>query len=154
MKKLGPKWMKALKILHIALATMWIGGALSMMALMLLTEVTDASSMLTRAQILKVIDDYLIIIGANGCIVTGLLYGIVTKWGFFKNRWIIAKWILTILMMASGTFLMGPCVNGNVSITDKATYMANVEQTMFWGWVQLAMLLIVVILSVWKPKLK
>lgn len=154
MKKLGTKWVKALKIFHIALATMWTGGALSMMAVMLLTDVTDASSMLTRAQVLKVIDDYLIIVGANGCIVTGILYGALTNWGFFRHRWITAKWVLTVLMVASGTFLMGPCVNGNVLTSDVSVYQQNVEQTILWGWVQIVLLVIVLVLSVWKPRMK
>ena len=154
MKKLGTRWVKVLKILHIVLATMWIGGALSMMAVMLLTDVTDVCSMLTRAQVLKVIDDYLIIVGANGCIVTGILYGALTNWGFFRHRWITAKWVLTVLMVASGTFLMGPCVNSNVLKTDTIVYQQNVEQTILWGWVQIAMLAVTVILSVWKPKIK
>ena len=154
MKKLGTRWVKVLKILHIVLATMWIGGALSMMAVMLLTDVTDVCSMLTRAQVLKVIDDYLIIVGANGCIVTGILYGALTNWGFFRHRWITAKWVLTVMMVASGTFLMGPCVNSNVLTTDSIVYQQNVEQTILWGWVQIAMLAVTVILSVWKPKIK
>ena len=154
MKKLGTKWVKALKILHVALAVMWAGGALSMMAVMLLTEVTDASSMLTRAQVLKAIDDYLIIVGANGCIVTGILYGALTNWGFFRHRWITAKWVLTVLMVASGTFLMGPCVNGNVLTSDASVYQQNVEQTIFWGWVQIVLLIAVLVLSVWKPRMK
>ena len=41
-----------------------------MMAVMLLTDVNDQSSMLMRAQVLKVIDDYLIIVGAVGCVLT------------------------------------------------------------------------------------
>lgn len=153
MKKLGTKWVKALKILHVAFAVMWAGGAVSMMTVMLLTEVTDASSMLTRAQVLKVIDDYLIIVGANGCIVTGILYGALTNWGFFRHRWITAKWVLTVLMVASGTFLMGPCVNGNVLTSDATVYHSNVEQTIFWGWVQIVLLVIVLVLSAWKPRM-
>ena len=77
----------------------------------------------------------------------------LTNWGFFRHRWITAKWVLTVLMVASGTFLMGPCVNSNVLTTDTIVYQQNVEQTILWGWVQIAMLAVTVILSVWKPKI-
>ena len=75
-----------------------------MMAVMLLTDVNDQSSMLMRAQVLKVIDDYLIIVGAVGCVLTGILYGLFTNWGFFRHRWITIKWLLTVLMVAMGIF--------------------------------------------------
>ena len=154
MKKLGSKGMKTLKILHIALVSMWAGGALAMMATMLFTSVTSVESMHMRAQVLKVIDDVIVTNAAIGCIITALLYGIFTNWGFFKQRWITAKWILTIIMMLSGTFLMGPLVNANVDVTDMATYMSNVGSTLMWGYIQVTMLVIVLILSVWKPKMK
>lgn len=154
MKKLGTKGLKTLKVLHVAMAVMWAGGALAMMTTMLLTEVTDVSSMEMRARILKAIDDYLIIYGANGCLLTGIVYGAFTNWGFFKHRWIVLKWILTILMILSGTFAMGPCVDGNVAITDHAAYLQNVTTTVQWGWLQVAMLVVTLILSVWKPRWK
>ena len=154
MKKIGTTGLKLLKITHITLAVMWIGGAFSMILTLLLTEVNDASSMLLRAKVLKTIDDNLIIIGANGCVITGLIYEAFTNWGFFKHRWIIAKWGLTVFMVLSGTFAMGPCVNSNIFITDIAQYTQNVERTIFWGWIQIVMLFLVIILSVWKPKFK
>lgn len=32
---------------------------------------------------------------------TGLLYGFVTKWGFFSHGWVTAKWVLTIALVVS-----------------------------------------------------
>lgn len=38
--------------------------------------------------------DYAIVIpGAILAVATGIIYGIFTKWGFFKHRWITVKWI-------------------------------------------------------------
>lgn len=96
---------------------------------------------------------------ANGCVVTGLIHGIFTHWGLFKHRWVVVKWVFTLAMMASGAFLMGPCVNGNVYppdkvadyVTNAAAYWDNISQTVFWGSIQLACLFIVIVLSVYKP---
>jgi uncharacterized membrane protein len=151
--KIGAKGLKALKIFHILMAIVWIGGSLAMMAVMLLTDVNDQSSMLMRAQVLKVIDDYLIIVGAVGCVLTGILYGLFTNWGFFRHRWITIKWLLTVLMVAMGIFAMGPCVNENVTATNLAVYQHNVETTLMWGWIPTVLQIVIIILSVWKPKL-
>ena len=49
--------------------------------------------MSVHAQPLKFLDDYMVIVGANGCLFTGLVYSIFTNFGFvypfshlFKKR--------------------------------------------------------------------
>lgn len=159
MIKLNAKGLKALKVLHLLCAVLWAGGAIGMMVLLTSVKPSGEQEMYMYALALKTIDDYLIIPGANGCVVTGLIYGIFTHWGFFKHRWLVVKWVFTLFMMASGTFLMGPCVNGNVYPADKlsdyvtnaAAYWDNISQTVFWGTIQLACLFLVIVLSVYKP---
>ena len=159
MEKLKAKGMKALKVLHLLCAGLWAGGAIGMMVLLTSVKPSGEQGMYVYALALKIIDDCLIIPGANGCVVTGLIYGIFTHWGFFKHRWVVVKWVFTLLMMASGTFLMGPCVNGNVYppdkladyVTNATAYWDNISQTVFWGTIQLACLFIVIVLSVYKP---
>ena len=56
------------------------------------------------SSVLKIIDDWLIIGGANGCLLTGILYAAFTMWGFFRYIWMTIKWILTAFMIATGTF--------------------------------------------------
>lgn len=152
--KIKGKALKVLKLLHFVTIFMWIGGAVSMMVIMLSNPVSEPVSMQTRAEMLAAIDGTLVTPGAIATVFVGLLYGIFTGWGFFKHGWIVAKWILTFAMILSGTFAMGPCVHANVSITDLVLYEQNVDQTVFWGWIQLALLGITVILSIWKPKAK
>jgi hypothetical protein len=33
------------------------------------------------------------------CIAQGLIYGIFSKWGFVKCKWILAKWIMVIVVV-------------------------------------------------------
>lgn len=159
MKTLGTNSLKILKILHLSSTFMWIGGALSMMLLIVGIIPTESHEMYMHSLSLKMIDDWLIIIGAYGCIITGLIYSIFTKWGFVKHRWIAVKWILTIFMVLSGTFMMGPRVNGNVYTpenislysTANSTFWDNITQVKYWGILQLVLLITVVIISVYKP---
>lgn len=159
MKKLKGNGIKVLKIVHLLLAILWIGGGLSMMLLLLLTSPQESYEMYMRSVALKLIDDWLIIPGAVGMLLTGVVYGVWTNWGFFKYNWITVKWILAIFMVLSGTFLMGPQVNGNVYPAEEISnytlqnseFFANVSQTMFWGLIQVILLIITVVVSVLKP---
>lgn len=101
----------------------------------------------------------MVIAGATGCFITGLLYGIITKWGFFKHRWLAVKWVLALFMMMSGTFAMGPCVDGNVFpieeiskyVTDNGIFWNNILQIKWWGTLQILLLITTVVISIYKP---
>lgn len=159
MKRVTGTGLKFLKIIHLLLAFMWIGGGLSMLLLLLTTLPMDGHELYMRSLVLKRIDDWLIIPGALGIIISGIVYGVWTNWGFFKHKWISVKWILTIAMVLLGTFLMGPWVNGNVYPIEKMAdytlenkeFFSNVSQTIIWGSIQVLLLLLVVIISVLKP---
>ena len=154
MKILGTKGLKVLKTFHLLFAFLWIGGGLSMTLLMLTTEPSESDAYM-RALVLKQIDDWLVIVGANGCLLTGIVYGAFTRWGWFRHGWITAKWILVAFMMLSGTFMMGPPVNGNAVLgISMSEYAQNVETTLFWAVPQCLLYVVVIILSVWKPKFK
>lgn len=49
--------------------------------------------------------DMLVIVipGAIGCLITGLIYGIFTNWGFFKHNWMMFKWTITVTAIFLGT---------------------------------------------------
>lgn len=159
MKTLGPKGLKYLKILHLLLAIMWIGGALAMSVLALTGKPETGDELYMFSRMLQIIDDYLIIPGAMGNILIGIVYGIWTKWGFFKYRWLTVKWILTIVQVLFGTFVLGPWINGNVELAQTlgrdvlsgSDYFHNLEMTRIWGTVQTTILLSFIVISVLKP---
>jgi len=159
MKKLGITGLRWLKILHLLFASLWLGGAVSLILVMVLTEPAGGDELYAVHAAMKIIDDFVIITGANGCLVTGLAYGIWTRWGFFRQNWLTVKWILVILQVALGTFFLGPWLNGNVEIarTERAAALSNpvfLKQeslNLNWGVIQVVLLLIVLWLSVKKP---
>ncbi|MDR0891748.1 MAG: DUF2269 family protein [Mediterranea sp.] len=159
MKKLNARGMKVLKIVHILSAFLWVVGALSMFIILISAHPQTGDELFMRTRILQIIDDYVIITGANGAFLTGLVYGIWTNWGFFKHRWITFKWILTVLQMLFGTFMLGPRLNANVemaaTLRDAAfanpTFMANSDFSFYGGAVQTLLLVVMVAVSVLKP---
>ncbi len=99
--------MKILKIIHLIFAVMWMGGVMVMNVLKLLIspqhpEMHDFFAIAEQA-----VDSIVIIPGAMGILLTGIVYGIWTNWGFFKQRWITVKWIITIWMTINGIFIIG-----------------------------------------------
>lgn len=150
---------KILKIVHLIFVAMWIGSGLCMIALLFLSSPANGSELYMHSYVLKLIDDFVLIPGAIGCLITGLVYSVFTKWGFFKHKWIIVKWIMTIAQIAFGTFALGPWVNNNVvlaaqlgeaALTDPAV-LHNLGMSKLWGSIQVALLLPYIIVSVQKP---
>lgn len=157
--KLSAKGMKALKVVHLVCAIAWFGSAISMNLLRHLVDVNDAVGMYWMAEILEAIDMQILVPGAVGCLVTGIVYGIFTNWGFFKHKWLVLKWVLTIFMILFGTFYMGPLVKENVIIGkavmegggDTALYWHNVSANAVAGLLQLILLTVVTVVYVYKP---
>ena len=157
-KKTGLKW---LKMLHLLCACCWCGGALSLLTVNLHQYMADSQAMLYGMNLsAHLVDVWVIIIpGANGCLVTGLIYSLFTHRGFIKHRWIAVKWLLTITAMLSGTFLLGvwegrllelSAAKDAVSLTD-AEYARIMSKHLIAGCLQIAMLLFMIWLSVFKP---
>lgn len=157
--KLSNKGQRILKIIHLVCVIAWVGSAIIMNVLRHLVNVKDAPGMYYMAEILEAIDMKILVPGAVACLLTGLVYSICTPWGFVKHRWVAVKWVLTILMIALGTFFMGPLIEENTIIGSSlmegqgnaAVYWENVAASAKWGAFQLCLLTFTIIISVIKP---
>lgn len=166
MKKLGSQGVKILKIFHLFFAILWIGGGIALVLIFFSVNPINGDELYMRSRIIQIIDDFLIIPGAMGSLLIGIVYGVWTNWGFFKYKWIIFKWILTIAQILFGTFILGPWVNENVEIAfrlrdaamNDATLLHNLQMSQIWGTVQVVILvlsfLVVSVLKPWKAKKK
>ena len=160
MKKLSPQGVKILKMFHLFFAILWIGGGLALVTVLFSVNPTNGDELYMKSRIIQIIDDYLIIPGALASFFIGIIYGVWTNWGFFKHRWITVKWILTLIQILFGTFVLGPWVNENVEIASglrdaamsDSTLLRNIEMSKIWGTAQVVILvLIFIVISVQKP---
>lgn len=124
------KSQKWLKIFHIIFACAWMGGALSLLSLNALRAAASSDGMLVGINMaFHQVDMYIVvIIGALGCAVTGLLYSLFTPWGFIKHGWVLAKWIATLFCMVSGTFLLGPWEEGMLALSQTKGLAATADE--------------------------
>lgn len=158
--KLGLKGKAWLKGFHILVSGIWVGAGICLLLLGFLKGHTPNGDELYAFNLaMKIIDDYIIIPSAMASLITGLLICWLTQWGFFKFNWIILKWVLTVAQILFGTFFLGPWTNGATAIanTERAlalqnsTYLYFREMNSFYGSIQVALLIVMVFISVFKP---
>ncbi len=159
MTTLGTKGLQVLKISHLLFAIMWIGGVMALVSLQLGQTPKTREMMYMAAHSHLIVDEYFLIPGGIGIVVTAILYGTLTKWGFFKHRWIAVKCILTMLLVVLGAGYMGVTIKENMVyaqriLTDNADasiFLANVRSVAIAGIVQLLGFAYIIVISVVKP---
>jgi hypothetical protein len=88
---------KLVKILRLIIISMWIGTGLSLDFISWFGSALMAKELKTVYFLMKSLDTYLIMPLVIGTLITGLVFGVFTNWGFFKHRWITVKWIVLIV---------------------------------------------------------
>jgi uncharacterized membrane protein len=161
MPKLKAKGLKWLKGFHLIAVSCWIGGAVALLLLYFLKDgVADGGVLYGINQSIHHVDMAVVVIpGAFGCLVTGLIYSSFSNWGFFKHTWLIFKWIVTVAAILFGTFFLGPWETNMMEISGKIglsslndpAYLYNQKMNMIFGTVQVLILMTTVFISIFKP---
>lgn len=158
MKKLGAKGIKVLKTCHLLVVMIWVVGVAAMAIINLITPQSGDELYMTF-YISRLVDDTLVIPGAILTIITAIVYGAFTNWGFFKHRWITVKWIISILVIVVGTFYFSPKLDSSLEIANELRDTAFTNPELIWNhqvsligaFVQASVLIFLVVISVFKP---
>jgi uncharacterized membrane protein len=161
MRKLGARGLRWLKGFHLIAVSCWIGGAVALLLLYFLKQgVSNAGVLYGINQSIHHVDMAVVVIpGAFGCLITGLIYSIFSNWGFFKHPWLICKWIVTVAAILFGTFCLGPWEStmmeisgslGMLALADQG-YLYNQRMNLIFGGLQCLVLMITVFISIFKP---
>jgi uncharacterized membrane protein len=120
----GRAWVKGF---HIVCTCAWIGAGVCMCLLNFVARPNNSHDLYVVMAALKLIDDWMIIPAALGSLFTGLLLSWLTPWGFFKWRWVVVKWVLTIIMTIFGIFFLSPWLRemAEISATDPVGVFQN-----------------------------
>jgi hypothetical protein len=159
--RLGKTGAGCLKVLHLCCAGCWIGGTVAMLFLNRLSDAAFIGPMLYGISLsTRVVNMGMVAAcGAYGCLVTGLLYALFTPWGFFKHNWVSGKWVITVLALGNGIFLLGRwetimlAQSRQIGLAAFFTPAFNMARNAhFWGGAaQLGLLFLAVLLAVFKP---
>lgn len=161
MPRLNVRGLKWLKGFHLVAVSCWVGGAIALNLLYFLKNgVMDGGVLYGINQSIHHVDMAVVVIpGAFGCLITGLLYSSFSHWGFFKHNWLIFKWIVTIAAILFGTFFLGPWETemmeisgklGSSSLIDQA-YQYSEKMNFIFGAIQGLVLIVTLFISIFKP---
>jgi hypothetical protein len=159
MKKFSAKGQKWLKCIHIFFASLWVGGAVTINLMNFTLKAADGMQLYGINLAMKFVDDFIIIPGALGSLITGIVYAVFTNWGWFKHNWIIVKLVINIFGVIFGTFWLGPWLNllpklskiqGMDALTN-TVYIHNQNMLFVWGPFQTVTIIFALFISVLKP---
>lgn len=158
---LGPKGRKLALAVHLLFVALWFGAAVAMVLLVFAQPRTlsDDLELIAYCRCVKVIDDFIIIAAAGGTLLSGVFLAWRTKWGFFVWYWIAFKLIATLAMVVFGATCLGPWINmryeiarsGGIDVLNDAAYQVATHRVQLWGTLQIVLLAVVVIISIFKP---
>ena len=151
LKSTGLKWMK---FLHLVSTGIWFGGAVCVGGLAVLCFLSEnPEALLTTAPVITYLYSNIIFFAAIFTLIQGIIYGFFTNWGFFKHRWLLLKWILVILLF--------PCTAMGITQTFAAIGYAGQElfeqgfaavgKALIFIACQIILMLVIILLSVFKP---
>jgi len=159
MRKFGSLGLKLLKMLHILLIVLFLGGILSSFALLTNLDLSNFNDVYTTYKIFNTISDNVVKIGAQGTILLGAIYGFFTKWGFIKHKWLAVKWILFIAQTFIGILVVDELMVANLALleTEKVlalnnpTFLHHHYLRLYVVVAQIGLTLLALVLSVLKP---
>ncbi|WP_055507268.1 hypothetical protein [Nonomuraea pusilla] len=83
----------------------WMSQALGLFALMVYGTTAREPKAYAMAEML---DAQVLAQLANASAFTGIMLSALTRWGYFQYWWVMAKFVITLVQLYAGIFLLGP----------------------------------------------
>jgi hypothetical protein len=159
MKKLGPGGQRWLKSIHAFFASMWVGAAIVLSVKLFFISPSSGGELYGIHGTMEFIDNFIIIPGAFGVLLTGIVYSVWTNWGWFKHKWVTVKWAVCVYGIVIGTYPLGPWQSSLMDISKEQglkalsdpTYVHNRHMLYILGTFQVLTLIFAIFLSALKP---
>jgi uncharacterized protein with FMN-binding domain len=157
---LGITSRRVLLSIHLALNSILIGGLVAVVVLNYAKQGSQSGDQQYAINLaLFKIHDTVVMNAGMGVIVTGLLFSLFTKWGFFDFYWVTMKWVGVALLFFVMIFYMAPAINGMAALSDvqriqalgNPLYGQYEKQSAIFAALLLALLVAMIVLSVFKP---
>jgi hypothetical protein len=145
---------------HLLFVATWLGSSVCWLVLLGAAQTTtDPGTLRGAYEFLHVIDLDVVVPSAFGVLITGIAQGILTQWGLFRFRWVVAKEVATILVMLFGAIPVGSWEAANLAIVRAPGFGASPSPEFLQNQVWLltgnafvvAIMVAIVFVSVFKP---
>ncbi|MGC4806213.1 hypothetical protein [Micromonospora sp. DT233] len=109
----GRGWRQLAVWLHVTTSVGWMAQALAIFVL-LTTSLTTPSrdAAVSATAMAQVLDGRLLAPLANASAFTGFMLAAATPWGFFRHRWVLVKFTITLVQLYLGIFVLGDALAG------------------------------------------
>jgi hypothetical protein len=160
MKQMSASNQKWLKGIHLVVAGLWLSCVILLLALPLVARnITGGDELYMYNHIYHFVDMYVLTPAAVATLLTGLVFSLFTRWGFFRHGWLVYKWSATLAIILTGTFYLGPMVTKMLEISETKRAAALTDQYYMQGatiglWaasINSLLLVVAVFVSVYKP---
>jgi hypothetical protein len=103
----GHLWRQLTVWLHVITSVAWMGEALALASLLILSLTThDQSVRVSAISMANHLDMTLLANLANASAFTGFFLAAATPWGFFRHWWVLAKFAITVIQLYLGIFVL------------------------------------------------
>lgn len=159
MKPLGMTARNWLFTFHILFVAIWIGAALFTILIRLYNGAMQSGEALITLHILSNKSDLLIIPSGLSVLITSLMIATMTKWGFFKFRWMTVVWIIFFANIIMGVVVLSPLKKNILAIAEmeglaalqSPIYIKNHALLTIGGIIQVLLLALAILIVKLKP---
>ncbi|ANN20619.1 hypothetical protein SD37_36880 [Amycolatopsis orientalis] len=114
-KKTSQRWRQATVWLHVITSVGWMGQALALFALLMVSRTAaDGATRIAATSMAHEIDTLLLAPLANASAFTGFMLAASTAWGFYRHWWVLAKFVITLVQLYAGIFLLSGALQDSV----------------------------------------
>lgn len=96
---------RTIGLVHLFAASVWLGGFAVLFVLALSDGAALGLSNLDAPVAIDAFRSQFIVPCIPFLMATAVLYGVLTSWGFAKHSWLVAKWVLSIVVIVGFALL-------------------------------------------------
>ena len=93
----APRLRKVALTAHVVSSVGWLGAVTGFLALAIAGRASDDSQLVRSSYLaMEVVGWYVIVPLCGATLITGLLQGVLTKWGLLQHYWVVIKLLMTV----------------------------------------------------------
>lgn len=115
-------------VLHVLFSAAWIGLTLGILALGIRAYTSQDPGVVAFAyRAGDVFGEWLLVPVALATLITGLALSVGTQWGLVRHKWVLVKFVLTVITVLLVAFSMAPGLSENADRAVAGTAVADID---------------------------